>query len=168
MRRRQAVRAILTFTQRYRGIEFASQRIIDNAVLDTVLRVAGIERRLMEHGKFFFRNEAGRIFVRGLRGGYELKALGGAVITGIAGDDACEILGIALRFHERLPAAARAAGEIGELRRYAVERGNNGFAPQGRLVHGAIAEVNQLFRMAGRKTRGVSRVPGIGRCAYVS
>ena len=168
MRSSQAVRGIRAFAQRYRRIEFAAQRIIDDAVLDAVERVAGIERGLMQHGKFLFGNEAGRILVRGLRGGDELKALGGAVITGIAGDDAFEIVGIALRFHERLPASARAAGEIRKLRRRAIERGHDGFAAQRRFVHGAIAEIDQLLGMAGREARRVSRVAGVGGRGCVS
>src|SRR4029077_15106583 len=131
-----------------------------DAVLDAVERIAGIERGLMQHREFFLGNEAGGVLVRGLRGGDELKALGGAVITGIAGDDAFEILRIALGFHERLPAAARAADEVRELRRRPVKRRHDGPALEGCLVDGAIAEVNLLLRMAGGKARGVSGVPG--------
>ena len=122
----------------------------------------------MQHRKLLPGNQAGRILVRGLRRGDELQAFGGAIVAGIARDDALEILGIALRLHERLPAAARAARKIREPRLRAIKRGDGGLALYRRLVHRAIAEIDQLLGMAGSEARGVPRVPGVGRGGRVA
>ena len=63
----------------------------------------------MQHRELLRRDEARRVVMRRLRRVNQLEALVGPVVAGRAGDDAVEILREALRFHERLPAAARAA-----------------------------------------------------------
>ena len=168
LRRRQAVRRVRALAQRHCRIELALQRIVDDAVLHAVLRVAGIQRGLMQHHEFLLGNVAGRVFVRGLRARDQLQALGGPVIAGIAGDDAFKILGKTLRFHERLPASARAAHKIRKARRRAVERRDRGLALQGRLVHGPIAEIDQLLGMTHGKARRVSHVSRVGRRGGIS
>ena len=109
---REAIRAVGAFALRHRRVEFAVWGIADDTVLDAVARIAGVESGLVQHGIFFRRNPAGRILERGLGDRYQLKTLGGAVVTWIAGDDAFEIGGKTLRLHESLPAASRAAGEV--------------------------------------------------------
>ena len=151
-----------------RRIEFAEPGIVDDAVLQSVARVACIERGLVQHGKLLRRNPARRILEGRLRGRHELKAFARSVIAGISGDDALEILGKALRLHERLPAAARAAGEVRQALPHAVERGDRGFTLERRFVHRAIAEIDQLLGMAEREARASSQVPGIGGRGGVS
>ena len=83
------------------------------------------------------------------------------VIGGGSGDDAVEVVGVALGFHEALLASGGAALPVGALLRLAVEGGDDRFGFYGRFVLGAIAEVDDLFRM-------VEGVAGVGVIAMVT
>ena len=77
------------------------------------------------------------------------------MIGRIAGDDAIEILRIALGFHQRFAPAVGAALEIGEFRRRARIGADDRLGGVGGFLEGAIAEVDLLFGM-------VQRPAGIG------
>src|SRR3989304_2142792 len=109
------------------------------------------------------RNVAGRILVCGLDGRDELKALDGPVVAWRAGDEAVEIVRIALRLHEGLPPAAGAAVEIRDARRAAVQRGDGRLALHGGIMDGPVAEIDQLLRMTHGKARVAAGMARIGR-----
>ena len=92
------------------------------------------------------------------------------VVGGSSGDDAVEVVGVALGFHEALLASGGAAFPVGALLRLAVEGGDDRFGFYGGLVLGAIAEVDDLFGMAeGEAGVGViAMVTGIGGGGGVS
>src|SRR5262249_59886806 len=78
--------------------------------------------------------------------------------------DAVVVGGKALRLHQRLPPAVRAAREIGMLLLVAVERVDDHFSDLGHLMEGAVAKVDYLLRMTQRPASVSSpcRVPRIG------
>ncbi len=152
------------------GIEVAGEGIPDDAILDAVGCVAGIECGLMEDGELLVRQIAGGREVGGLfnpdgAGEEMLKVIGGG-----SGDDAVEVVRVALSFHEALPASGGAAIPVGALLRFAIEGGDDCFGFYGRLVLGAITVVDDLFRMAeGEASVGVvTMVTGIGGGGGVS
>ena len=67
LRRRQARRRCRRRALDHLRIEVAACRIVDDAVLDAVERVAGVERRLVDRRVLLRRDVAGRIRQRGLR-----------------------------------------------------------------------------------------------------
>ena len=166
--RGQAVGRVGAFALEHLGIETAMQRIADQTVLQPVRCVARGERRAVNHGILARRNEAFRMIERRFRIHQHLHALVHAVVPGRAGEDGVEVGGKALRLLEGHAAAAGAAVEVRELRVFAVKRGKRLLALRGGLVHRAVAEVGQLFRMTEREagmSAGVSGIGGRGRVA---
>src|SRR3546814_12501206 len=66
----------------------------------------------------------------------------GAVVPRRAGNDAVEIVGIALRFAQSLIAAGRTAAEIAPFRRLAIEGGGDSPCRADRFMAGATAELD--------------------------
>src|SRR5438045_2323059 len=92
------------------------------------------------------------------------------VIGGGSGDDAVEVIGVALGFHEALLASGGAAIPVGALLRLAVEGGDDRFGFYGRLMLGAIAEVDDFFGMAESEAGVgiIAMVTSVGRGGGVS
>ena len=81
-----------------------------------------------------------------------------------AGNDSVEILGIPLRFHQRLTSAIGASVEITARRRAAEKISNNRLRLQIRLMHRAIPEIDQLLRVSDRPCRaGATLMTVVGR-----
>ncbi len=76
-----------------------------------------------------------------LRDPHLAERLSCRVVARRAGDNAVEILGEALRFGQRLPAAGRTAVEVRAPRRAVVERRHERAGFEHGLVHGALGEV---------------------------
>ena len=127
------------------------------------LTVAGVDGRLVQRRKLRGGDEAGGVLVRRLDHLDRLERRVGSVVAGRAGDDAVEVRRIALRFHERLPAAARTAVEVRDARSGAVERPDRGLPLHRGLVHGPVAEIDQPLGMANREAGVGARVPGVAR-----
>ncbi len=83
-----------------------------------------------------------------------------------AGDDAIEVFGIALGFHEGFAAAIGAADEVAAGNVLAVEGADDGFGLGGGFLEGAVAEVDEFFGVAdgpgGAGLRFVVAVVGAG------
>ena len=77
-------------------------------------------------------------------------------VGGRAGDDAVVVVRKALRLHQALPSAGRAADEIRQARPVAVEGRDDRLGLDGHLVDRAIAEVDHELGMAERP-----RPPGV-------
>ena len=80
----------------------------------------------------------------------------------IARDDAVEIVGIALRFDQRLASAGRARAEIRAHGAPIVVRGDDRLCGDGHLVDRSIAEVHEFLGMAGDEIGVLAHVTGIG------
>jgi hypothetical protein len=144
-----------------RGIEPARARIIDDAVLDAVGRVALRVHRIGEQAKLGGRDR---------RGGE--RALDGAVADHRsrkvehrrAGDDAVEVVREALRLDQALPAAGRAAVEIRSPRGAAVVRLHQLLRREDRYVNGAKRVVGEFLRRRRKASERLARgvVAGVG------
>ena len=149
-------------------IEMAAQDVFDQPILQPVERVARLERRAMDGGVLRRRDDAVRRFVRRLPLHHEAERFVAAVVRGRAREDGVEVGGVALRFLERHAAAARAAGEVRQLRPDAVETGDRLLAVDGGEMLRAIAPIDDLFRMARgplRSSAGMTRIRGCGGVA---
>ena len=96
------------------------------------------------------RDEAGGVLVRGLPDPHLREGVMREVRRESAHHHAVIVLGILLRFLQRRDAAAAAFVHVGELGRAAIESGDGSFRGDGHFVRGAIAEVDDLFRMRQR------------------
>ena len=106
LRRRQTSGLVSALARELRGIEMTAARVVDDAVLQAVERVARLDRRVREERQLVLRND--RTSVGRMRHGpriQEAERLANAVVRGIAGDDAVVILGIPLRLGQRLMSA---------------------------------------------------------------
>jgi len=90
LRRRQAVGGIGALAQQDARIELAARGIFQHAILHAVVRIAGIEDRLLDHRKLGGGNEAGLILVDGLRDPYRLQGAAG-IVGGRPGDHAVKV-----------------------------------------------------------------------------
>src|SRR5579863_7780038 len=84
-------------------------------------------------------------------------------------DDSVEILGVPLRFHQRLASAIGASVEIAARWRTAENVPNNRLRLQIRLMHSAITEINQLLRVSDCPRRaGATLMTVVGRCRGIT
>src|SRR5277367_3008720 len=83
-------------------------------------------------------------------------------VSSVAGDDAVEIGGIALRFHETLLAALGAAGVVSLLGGLPVVGTQDGFRVHGSEMQAAVAVVDQPVFVAEPIFRLAGGVPGVG------
>ncbi len=89
----------------------------------------------------------------------------GLEIGGSAVDDAVEIGRELLRFLQPLTAAGGAAIPIRIARTGAIELLGDGFRRDGHVMHGAVGEIGELFRMTHREARAAANVACVGaRC----
>ncbi len=94
-------------------IELALPWVVDDAVLHAVQRVAGLDRGLVHQPQFLGRQDRRRVVADGVvlhEVPEESEVEVGAVVAGIAGNDAVVVARIALRRRQRLVASGRAAG----------------------------------------------------------
>src|SRR5687768_2948978 len=84
------------------------------------------------------------------------------IVSGRAGDDAIVIFGVALSFHQGLPATVGARAEVGPLRRVTIECLHNRFPLHRCLVNRAMTVVDDLLGMVERPAR--VRSPGLMSC----
>src|SRR5437660_7730720 len=109
--------------------------VLDNAIFQTILRIALLENSRLKFLKRFLRQyravEMRRIRVKCL--GYRDRGCckPGPVKSGCSGHDTIEVPRITLRLHHRLTAASRAANEIGERGVRAIITTNQGLGDFG-------------------------------------
>ena len=159
LRRRQARRTVALLAEQHRGIEPALPRIVDQAVLQPVARVARGERRLVNDRILGGRDVARRIPQHRI-GDPERD---GRAVRRRAGDDAVVVLREHLRGLEPLSSARRAAVPVGQLRARAVEGLDDLLGLRGHLVLGAPREVHELLGMPEREGAAAADVTGVGR-----
>src|SRR6185312_12763166 len=106
------------------------------------------ENRLLNRWKLGRWDSGLRIVEQGALVPQKAREKVGPVIGGGAGDDAVEVVGKPLRFHESLAAAVRTTDEVPAGGRSAVERLHDGAGLYRGFVHRAVTEIDQLFGMA--------------------
>src|SRR5436190_848318 len=146
--RREARVGVGPLTQELRWIEVASPRVVDDAVHDAVERVTGGERRGLDGGELARRDVAAWSTHRRLLVPNEPHEVVRPEVGRCPDDDAIVVVGEALRFHERLPAAVRASAEVGTPGTVAVEGADDRLGPLGRFVDRAIPEIDDPFRVS--------------------
>ena len=99
------------------GVEAALPGVVDQAVRDSVERVAGVERRLVQERVLLLWNVAGLVLENDEPRPHRRRREMRPVVRGRAGDDAVEVLREALGFLQPLLAARGAAVPVGVLRR---------------------------------------------------
>ena len=150
-----------------RDVELALPRVVDDAVLHAVQRVARLDRGLVHQPQRVGRQDGRRVVALGVvlhevpeEGEVEV----GAVVAGIAGDDAVVVGGVALRRRQRLMAAGRAAGEIGIAWARAEQRRRDLLGRHRALVHRtAAAPIDDRLGMADAELQVAALVAGVGR-----
>ena len=146
----------------HRGIEPAARRVLEQAVLHAVERVAGVDDRAMQQLALRLQQASRRVGVERLCDADGLRGASGPVKARRAGDDAVEVRREALGFGHRLPAASGTPVPVRERRRGAEVRGHDRFRGDGHLVHRAPPEIDQLLRVPQREDRRVADVTGVG------
>jgi hypothetical protein len=129
-------------------IDVAGAGVSNDAILDAVGGVAGVEGGLMEDGELVLREGARGREVSGLFDPDSASEETFPVVGGGSGDDAVEVGGITLSLHKTLPASGGAPAPVGLCGGSIVEGGDDGLGLDGGLVDGAISEVDDLFRVA--------------------
>ena len=154
LRLRQAVGAVTALAEQDRRIESAARRILDQAVGGAVLRVAGIQRRAMDHRILRRRHVAGRRLVRGLVDPHLVDAVSRAVVGEADGGRDVQILGVPLHHRDGVARSAAAAFvHVGERRRAVVVGAHDRFRAGNRRVQGRIGQVGELFRVLDGEAR---------------
>ena len=138
-------------------VHLAPARIVDQPVLHAVERVAlrddlRFHRLECVHRKQP-RAKVPRIRKHRLHVLDELRADRREVVRGRAGDDAVEIVRIALRFHHRLPSAVRAAGEVRLCFVRAVVAADDRLGDFRRAMHCEVAEIHLALEIVQRPRR---------------
>src|SRR6185503_9655787 len=141
--------------------------ILQHAVLDSVERVTLVHDRGVDRGELRDRNLRSRIFFKYLVHAHRGYGAAGPVQTRRAGDDAVEVSGVALRRNHGLASPGRAAREVGELRRLAIERVDQRLRGDRGFVHAAIGPVGDLLRILHPRS-GATLMTGIGARARVA
>ena len=115
---------------------------------DAVFAMTGFERRIGYDGELVGRNPTVRRLGNGLIGPDPVAQQSRPEICRRARDDAVVVLRETLGFHQRFPAAVRAAGEIGVGGRLRVIGFDNRFGRRRRLMDRPPPEIRDLFGMA--------------------
>ena len=145
--RRQAIRRVAFRAQQRRGVESAIARIVDQAIHQSVLAVAFRQNRGRNQRQLVSRNK--------MIGARKNRLVDPDAIERpvdrkrrIARDNAVEVAGKALRFHQRLAAAIGAGIEIGFRLGLAVVGQDDLLRKLGGEMHRAPPEILHLLRMA--------------------
>src|SRR3546814_19226156 len=85
----------------------------------------------------------------------------GAVVPRSAGNDAVDIVGIALRFAQSLIAAGRTAAEIAPFRRLAMEGGGDRLCSADRFMDGELAGIDDPVEVEPYDNKVGAPIPGI-------
>ena len=154
-------------TRQVLRLEIAPARIVEHTVLDPVVRVArGEDARpeQLERGRGEHRGVDVALGMDRLLVLHEACRDAGPVVGGRRGHDAVEVVRVALRLHHRLPAAPRAADEVGIVGRPLVVVRDDRLCGFGGQMHGAVAEVLLPSRMIECPARldAAAGVPGVG------
>src|SRR6202035_3676198 len=119
----------------------AACRILDEAVLQSIHRIASLQRCFVNSRIFLGRDVASWLFVDRLSYGDRPDMQMRLVIGGSAGDDAVEIGWKTLRFFQALAAAGGAAIPVGVARIVAIEACDYRFTGDRGFMHGAVCEI---------------------------
>jgi hypothetical protein len=136
-------------------IEAAGAGVGDNAVLHSVERIALRDGRLADAREILAREHCTRLLQRRVRRPELAHVQVREAKHGRAGDDTVVVVGVALRRHETLAAARRAAVEIRVLRRSPVVCFDDGLRFERHLVNRTIAVVDDA--LAVEQPRGIRR-----------
>ena len=141
--RREAVGAVPARRAGERaGVEVARPRVVEHAVLQPVDRVAGGVHGVGQQWDLARREVAVRLAQRRERVPQVRPRVEARPVVGrIAGDDAVEVVRVALGFHQPLLAPLRAADIVGVGRVAIVEGAGDGPPVGGRQVQRAVSEV---------------------------
>src|SRR6185295_16455495 len=120
--RGEAARRVAFLAEERLRVEAALARVAEDAVAHAVLLVAGGVDRARDRGQLARRNVALRVARRDLRVEDGAREETAPRVRRRARQEAVEVLGEALRLHQRLAAAVRAAREVGTRGPLAVER----------------------------------------------
>ena len=124
--------------------------IVENPVLHTVERVAGIVHRVRNYGNFSSRNITVALSIDTPAHRCPPDIMPRPIIRRIAGDDAVKISRIALRFDQRFMTALRASAEVRMRRLRAVKRMQNGLVRFRHNVNRAIGKIDDALVVAQR------------------
>src|SRR5262249_307212 len=138
---------IARFAQQRRRIELAGARLVQEAVLDTVLPIASRKHSFVQHVGFGSGNNGSRILQSTNRDTEIPRMEMRLIIGGSPRNDRIKVFGIPLRFHQSLPAAGRTAIPVGVLDGTIVVSGHDRLRLQSSLMNGAVCEIDQLFGM---------------------
>src|SRR5882762_1252649 len=97
-------------------------RVVDQAVLHSVVRIARVQHSLAQRGSLGRRNEARLVFESVDRHSQVPGMQMSLIVRRGPGDDAIEVCRVTLRLHETLPTTRRAAIPVGEPWSPVVER----------------------------------------------
>ena len=140
--------------------------IIDQPVLQSVDCVAGIQHRLVDHGVLGRWNIASGIFKA-----YVCQPQRPRVPPegrGIAGDDAIELVRIAISLQKPFSAAARASIPIGVSRVATIKGADDRLCLDGHFVFRAVGKIDKLLRMPEHKCATLALVTIVGRTGGVA
>src|SRR6185312_15008029 len=122
--------------------------VLQQPVFDAVACVAFRQHGLLDRRKLRGRYCAAWSLCQSARVPDETCEKVRPVAGGSAGDDSVEILGVALRFHQRFTSTIGASVEITARRRAAVKFPKNRLRLQVGFMNSSIPKIDQLFRMA--------------------
>ena len=154
---------VSAFALQHGDIERARAGVVQQVVLHAVPRVARVEDRAIDEREFGNGDDARWIQQPGKRPRDSRRLQVGVEVGRRARDDGVEVFGIPLRGHEALTSTCRAAVPVRQARRALKVRRNDRLGLGGQLVHGAVAEIDQLLRMTDGKKRVRALMARIGR-----
>ncbi len=140
----------------------AAGRIIDQPVFQSIDRVAGIKHRLVDHGVLGRWNISGGILKAYVRQPQRPRVPPEG--CRIAGDDAVELVRIAIGLQKPFSAAARASIPVGVSRVATIKGAENRLCLDGHFMFRAVGEIDELFRMPQHKGAARALVTIVG-CA---
>ena len=161
LRRSQTIGAIRPLALNHAGVKVAGPRIFYQSVFHAVQGIALLQRRFLDYRQFGGRNHTRRVVQQGA---FIPQMPGNGVrpvVGGRTGDNAVEIVGEALRFHQSFPPAVRTAHKIVAPGFLTVKSLHDSARLQPCFVHRAPAEIHQLLRMAHGPFRRPAGVPVI-------
>ena len=168
LRRRQAGRFVCAFALQRAWIERAAPRIVDNPILDAVLRIARLEHGGVQQLRLGRRQARRLVFLQHAGDARGLRRAAGPVKTRRAGDDAVEIGRKALRLFHPLTSACGTAVPVRQPWAGLVIGGDDLLRRHGHFMDGAPREIDQLVRMPQREARARAHMARVGRRGRVA